>query len=234
MEINGHYKDPISDESSPVSINSLPLHPRLIPTEENTDGNFELYLFQLEKSLKIMLEQSKTIYAELDQTLLQLQSSNSYSQPSQDEAKSDIDILKSLRAGFNTIQIPPYTLKLSSTIGQVLYKNKPFSLKLKLSSMVDIPVGKIVLRIRVFTYELPPKEIKHSMKGEAVLVNSRTKELENPKTIKFKRVSFTEVSSRYPEKKVIMLVSVDDRNDIKPLIIDGIQVKSRMPNHLTA
>ncbi|CAG9317668.1 unnamed protein product [Blepharisma stoltei] len=234
METNGHLHSSHTEHSMLMQINSLPLHPMLITNDEACEKTFESYLIQLESYLKVILEQGKKINEDLDETITQLQNANPHGTTLQDESKTDIEIVKSLRSSFISVPEPPFSIKLSSAIGQVIYKNKPFSLKLKISSQNSCELGKVSLKIKVYTYELPPKEILFSTKGEAILVNARTKELDSPKSIKFKRVSFTEVSSRYPGKKVIMLILADGRSDITPLIIEGIQVKSRMPNQLAA
>ncbi|CAG9334267.1 unnamed protein product [Blepharisma stoltei] len=209
----------------------LPMHPALMSNVKAEDeGCINDMILQQSESLQQIFMQTQRLMAEVDQVSDHLKTMNktSQTQKSIDERAREISVMKDLKALYESPN-SPFSIKLSYPIGQIFYKNKPFQLKLRISEKSGEEIGRVSLVVKVFAYESPIKEIVHSYKGEAILINGRAKEVDGHEIIKFKRICFTEVSKKYPSEKFILVVLALGRNDIAPLIIDGIQVKSRSP-----
>ncbi|CAG9317968.1 unnamed protein product [Blepharisma stoltei] len=207
---------------------SLPLHPSLLENERSFDQLLDSWFGRQENLLRIMLEQGRKLEEEFEFTLTRLQSITNDS--AQQEAKLERDAIQALKEVCFKIPNTNCVIKLASPIGQVLYKNKPFSLKVTICGIENLNSLNFSLRIKAFTYEVPPKEIIKSSKNEQILRNSRIQDVGTAKKIKFKRVSFTGITSKFPLRKVIFMIYSEERNDLLPLIIPGIQVKARFPS----
>lgn len=209
----------------------LPMHPALaiVKIEDEETTVYDIIQQQSDYLHQIFL-QTQNLMSEVNMMSEFLKTINQKSQI-QDIKEEDVKELSVIKEIRNLYENPksPFSVKLSHPIGQTFYKNKPFQLKLKISKKVQENVGRVILTVKVFAYEYPIKEIVHSSRGESILINGKAKEADVEEIIKFKKICFTEVSKRYPNEKFILVVFAVGRNDISPLIIDGIQVKSRSP-----
>lgn len=122
-----------------------------------------------------------------------------------------------------------YALKLFSDFKLPLFKGQEFSLVLRVTDKAgavqrfDFP---LFCSVRVYKASKPLEDIT----SEACMLNGTTgREFPGSNDIEFPHLQFDEITANISQGWVFLYVSVDSMDSVRPLILENVRVKSRMP-----
>lgn len=128
-----------------------------------------------------------------------------------------------------------YEVRLLSSFRFRLIKRRQFayvlpSLNVKLTPLTDHPdpvAEGTQLALKLFYASSPAVELVTTRRGARLLWGDTTVEMEEEMTATFKSLCFTDVTSCFPLGRLYLVIHCPQRSDIKPLIVEGVRVKSR-------
>ncbi|OMJ66680.1 hypothetical protein SteCoe_36401 [Stentor coeruleus] len=135
-------------------------------------------------------------------------------------------VLTSHLCGGRTDQ--PYSLLMSEDFPYPIYKERCFSVSLKIVDSSNNPVTldkPMVFKILLYATENPPKLLTTNTFGDRIMRG--TLEIESSSEIIFKKLVIKEVTSRFRNGVVYFVVMPQDTQLVKPMIIEDVLVKAR-------
>ncbi|OMJ85978.1 hypothetical protein SteCoe_12613 [Stentor coeruleus] len=123
-------------------------------------------------------------------------------------------------------------LKMVKDVPKLVCKNKAFSIELKI---VDVDGNEkhlpepVLFKVLLFTNENHPNLLTYNSSGERILRG--TLEIESQFHILFRKILLKEVSSHTPSGFFCLVVLPQNSENIKPLVIRNIKVKSQIRNN---
>jgi len=122
-----------------------------------------------------------------------------------------------------------YALKLFSDFKLPLFKGQEFSLVLRVTDKAgavqrfDFP---LFCSVRVYKASKPLEDIT----SESIMLEGTTgREFTGSSDIEFPNLQFNEITANIGQGWVFLYVSVDSMDSVRPLILENVRVKSRMP-----
>ena len=88
----------------------------------------------------------------------------------------------------------------------------------------------VVLRTRMFKATYPEEELHNDT--HCILAGATCVSVDPGNRLLFQDLSFTEVTSNFDPSWIYLTVESVNQRDIRPLVIEGIRVKSRAPKAL--
>lgn len=122
----------------------------------------------------------------------------------------------------------PYSLLMSEDLPYPIYKERCFSVSLKIVDSSNNPVTldkPMVFKILLYATENPPKLLTANTFGDRIMRG--TLEIESSSEMVFKKLVIKEVTSRFRNGVIYFVVMPQDTQFIKPLIIEDVLVKAR-------
>ncbi|OMJ79456.1 hypothetical protein SteCoe_20509 [Stentor coeruleus] len=122
----------------------------------------------------------------------------------------------------------PYSLLMSEDFPYPIYKERCFSVSLKIVDSLNNPVTlnkPIVFKILLYATENPPKLLTTNTFGDRIMRG--TLEIESSSEMIFKKLVIKEVTSRFRNGVIYFVVMPQDTQLVKPLIIENVLVKAR-------
>ncbi|CAG9322753.1 unnamed protein product [Blepharisma stoltei] len=123
-----------------------------------------------------------------------------------------------------------YTLQLESELPLTLYKERGFSLAVSLRNSSNENVflkNHTRCKVLLFTSDDEPKLLKCNIRGKKILRGTTEAEMSEPGIVKFENMVINEVSSHYTNEVFLLAVICLSSGDIKPLVIENLNVKAR-------
>ncbi|OMJ90450.1 hypothetical protein SteCoe_7147 [Stentor coeruleus] len=119
-------------------------------------------------------------------------------------------------------------LTITEDLPTPLYKERPFSLSLKISDSSGNPVTlpkPIVFKVFLYTSENPPKLVTTNTSGDKSMRG--TLDVESNSNVLFRKIIIKEVTSHFRNGILYFVVVPQNAEFIKPLIIEDFVVKAR-------
>lgn len=207
----------------PEIIKPIPI-PCVLTTDASLFGNFTRIIAQQNEAMKSILEQTKDILEKI--TNISQRPSSFISNPSSGDEPATSSQLQKFLCGENPEHT--FSLQLINEVTNPAYKERPFSL---LIQIIDANGNKAILKenlnfsIKIFTMENPPKLLKVSTSGDKILKG--TIDIQGNSSLIFSKIIIREVSSHFRNGCFFLVVSPNDCNYIKPLIVNDLVVKAR-------
>lgn len=85
--------------------------------------------------------------------------------------------------------------------------------------------------LEAFTCELPRNKIEISTEGEPIFRGKTKTKIKNGKGF-FDKIRFQDLTCRYRNNWVYFVVFAEERNDVKPLVLDKVMVKAKKPKEM--
>lgn len=120
-----------------------------------------------------------------------------------------------------------YSIHLVSTLPNPVYKERAFCFSVDIidkKGEISLLNKNIILEIKLFTSDNPPRQIEFNTSGEKVLKYISEDNCKSLHT--FRKVFICDVSSHYRNGS-LMLVVFSNNPEVKPLIIEDLVIKAR-------
>lgn len=121
-----------------------------------------------------------------------------------------------------------YKIQLNDEPPRPMYKDRIFSFNARI---VDFNGNEVILQqkaifsISLFAYQKPVKPLKVNSNGDVII--SGLTQVEGDSILEFKKFSVKEVSSRFRNGFLYLVIASENNKSIKPLILEELVVKAR-------
>ncbi|OMJ71819.1 hypothetical protein SteCoe_29880 [Stentor coeruleus] len=121
-----------------------------------------------------------------------------------------------------------YKIQLNEELPRLMYKDRIFSFN---ASIVDLDGNEAILHqkaifsISLFAYQRPVKPLKINSNGDIII--SGIVQVESDSILEFKKLSVKEVSSRFRNGCLYLVIASENNKNIEPFILQNLVVKAR-------
>lgn len=122
-----------------------------------------------------------------------------------------------------------HEIRLISSFKFRLIKRRQFSLQVKITSVTESEeeYKDCFMSLKLYFASSPATELVTTRRGARLLWGDTLVPVTSSGQGEFKSLCFTDVTSCFPLGRLYLVIHVPGRADIKPLIIEGVRVKSR-------
>ncbi|OMJ79465.1 hypothetical protein SteCoe_20522 [Stentor coeruleus] len=184
---------------------------------------------------RMMMEQNEAIKSVFEQTRQVLDKLTKNPAPAckPQTVQEDSDRSETSKTGLLSYLCGPkpsftHFLSLTEDLPTPLYKERPFSISLKISDSSGNPVTlpkPIVFKAFLYTSESPPKLVTTNTSGDKSMRG--TLEVESVSNVLFRKIIIKEVTSHFRNGVLYFVVVPQNAEFIKPLIVEDFVVKAR-------